>query len=238
MAPVGVLGGDAADLRLERLDVHLHVLQAFGRHVIRRAAGNLDRYRDAGAPGPAEQFADRNAAYLADQVVQREVDARLGARVLAVVDQVHQAGDVERLLADKLRSEVVVDRHLDGLHGLAEETDIGRGLPDPADSLVGLDMDQHVLQDRRRPFRRHTTEASAPLALRPRPVGVVEEAAQGNTDRGCINAGDFHSVCIPFYIPAEACTMSKENPVLRCLSFRLQAAVSSLGSRTTRGRFP
>jgi len=100
----------------------------------------------------ADEVAHGHAERAPHQVVQGQVNARLGARVAPVVNAVHGVFAVEGVEADDLRPQVVVNRRLHLLECLAEEADIHGRLACAGKTLVGLDANEQVLEDRARPL--------------------------------------------------------------------------------------
>ncbi len=193
--PLGVGLGAAADLRLERPDAPGHEGDALGGHRLRLAAGDLDGHGHPALVRPAEQRPDRDVEPLSGQVVQRHVDARSRAGVLAKVDQAEQVLAVERILADELRTQVVLDGHLHLLDGLAEEADVGLRLAVAADAVIGVDAHDHVLEHRRGPLRRDTAAPAVPVDPCASAIRVIRRRRNWKAQRPRADGGDPHGGC-------------------------------------------
>ena len=70
-----------------------------------------------------------------------------------------------------------VDGALHLLHRLAEETDVRARLADAGDAVVGVDLDDHVLQRRLRPMRCEPRSCPTPVSCPPAPPSTGPVAA-------------------------------------------------------------
>src|ERR1700674_494892 len=125
---------------------------------------------------PADEHADWTAERLADQVVESQVDACLGARVAPVVDECEEVLAVERVLADELRAKAVLYRSLHLFLSLAEEAAVGLSLSDPPPSVTRLPRHEEVIVDAGRRLWREP----APHVLRSAAFSAVRRVGNVN----------------------------------------------------------
>ena len=144
--PLHVVFRNGAHLGLEPAHPLLHPFGALARHAVGGAGGHLHHRQHLPAPAATDQVAHRDTERLAEQIVQRQVDPGLCTRVAGEVDVEQELLAVERILAEQRGTEVQVDGALHLLHRLAEEADVRACLADAGNAVVGVDLDDHVLQ--------------------------------------------------------------------------------------------
>jgi hypothetical protein len=111
----------------------------------------IDADRDVGRKrrrAAAEQAIQRCAVALRPQVVERDLDRRLGAAVAfqRVLDQPEGMVQVVHVLPDQARADVVADRGDDGAVGVAGDRGGRRGRAVAETAIVGLDRHDDVFR--------------------------------------------------------------------------------------------
>ena len=133
--------------------LHLEQPQAFAveplhhRHVaIEVGVGDGERQRDVVAATATQEFGDRQARRLADDVEQRHLHGRLGLGMAdhGVVGVLHELFYAERVGADQHRPEIDVQGGSIGLDGAGEHRP-GRRVAPAGDAGVGFELQNGVL---------------------------------------------------------------------------------------------
>src|SRR6185436_11964068 len=135
----------------------------------------------------AEQLVDRLAGRLAEDVPQRDLDARQHAdqrrvralRIAAAVDFAPQALDVERVRAGDIAAEHVLGHRLDDLRTEAVAVD----LADATDAVVGRQLDENEVAAAEAGRRIADDENLDVLCLHGAPSPVGETLGQGRSGR-------------------------------------------------------